>query len=93
MWPETVKAAAYLVNRTPTKRLAWKSPAESLQNALHRTVVKSDISYLRVYGCKIYAYIPQEIREREIYYKLVSRARIGYLVGYNSTNIFRIWFL
>ena len=30
MWPETVKAAVYLMNRTPNKRLAWKSPAESL---------------------------------------------------------------
>src|SRR5436853_2944635 len=92
MWPETVKAAAYLVNRTPTKRLAWKSPAESLQNALGRTVVRPDISHLRVYGCKVYAYIPQEIREREAYHKLALRARIGYLVGYDSINIFRIWF-
>jgi len=92
MWPETVKAAAYLVNRTPTKRLAWKSPAESLQNALGRTVVRPDISHLRVYGCKVYAYIPQEVREREAYHKLAPRARIGYLVGYDSTNIFRIWF-
>ena len=69
MWPEIVKAAAYLVNRTPTKRLAWKSPAESLQNALGRSV-KIDISHLKIYSYKIYAYLPQKIRERKIYYKL-----------------------
>ena len=58
IWPEIVKATAYLVNRTSTKRLAWKSPAESLQNALGRTAVKPDISHLRVYNCKTYAYLP-----------------------------------
>jgi hypothetical protein len=93
LWPESVKAAAYLINRTPTQRLAWKSPAESLQNALgDRTVIKPDISHLRVYGCKAYAYIPEKIREEKKYHKLAPRARIGYLVGYDSTNIFRIWF-
>src|SRR5881227_182819 len=92
MWPEIVKATAYLVNRTPTKRLAWKSPAECLQNALGRTTIKPDIGHLRIYGCKAYAYIPEEVREQETHHKLISRARIGYLVGYESTNIYRIWF-
>ena len=40
----------------------------------------------------MYAYIPEEIRERERHHKLAPRARIGYLVGYQSTNIYRIWF-
>ena len=87
-----MKAAAYLVNRILTKRLAWKSPAECLRNALGHTIIKPDISHLRVYGCKAYAYIPEEVREREAHHKLAPRARIGYLIGYESTNIYRIWF-
>ncbi|PYV90877.1 MAG: hypothetical protein DMG90_08600, partial [Acidobacteria bacterium] len=47
---------------------------------------------MRVYGCKAYVYIPEEVREREAHHKLAPRARIGYLVGYESTNIYRIWF-
>ena len=66
MWPEIVKAAAYLVNHTPTKRLAWKSPAESLQNTLDRTAIKPNISHLRVYSYKTYVYLPQKVREREV---------------------------
>ena len=42
---------------------------------------------MKVYGCKAYAHIPKIPRLE----KLAARANIGYLVGYNSTNIFRIW--
>ena len=92
MWPEMIKASAYLVNRTPTKHLDWKSPFECLQASLGRTIITPNIGHLKVYGCKTYVYIPEEIRERDTHHKLAPRARIGYLVGYNSTNIYRIWF-
>jgi len=92
MWPEIIKASAYLVNRTPSKHLDWKSPIERLQISLGRTIIKPDIGHLKVYGCKTYVYIPEEIRERERHHKLAPRAKIGYLVGYQSTNIYRIWF-
>jgi hypothetical protein len=92
MWPEIIKASAYLVNRTPSKHLDWKSPIERLQISLGRAIIKPDIGHLKVYGCKTYAYIPEKIRERERHHKLAPRAKIGYLVGYESTNIYRIWF-
>ncbi|EDN09852.1 predicted protein [Histoplasma mississippiense (nom. inval.)] len=38
-----------------------------------------------------YAKIPNEILNRNRSQKLDHRAHIGYLVGYDSTNIFRIW--
>ena len=91
MWPETVKAAAYLVNRTPAKHLGWRSPVEILQVSLGYTAIQPDIGHLRVYGCRVYVHIPEEIRRREQYHKLGPRAKIGYLVGYQSTNIYRIW--
>jgi hypothetical protein len=40
-----------------------------------------------VYGCRVYPLI-QKIPKKQ---KLRPRAQIGYLVGYNSSNIFRIW--
>src|SRR5437764_2607650 len=89
MWPEIVKAAGYILNRTLAKHLKWKSPYEFLQICLNVTAIQPDISHLRVYGCKAYVMIPREKIPRT--QKLAPRAEIGYLIGYDSTNIFRIW--
>jgi hypothetical protein len=51
------------------------------------TKQKLNLSYLYVYDCKVYPlnkYIP-------CLQKLQPRAHIGYLIGYESMNIFRIW--
>ena len=60
---------------------------------------KPSQAHLRAYGCKAFALTkaartgknkkPDGIEEWNP--KLNSKAWIGYLVGYNSTNIFRIW--
>jgi len=31
MWPEIVKAAGYVSNQTPVKRLDWKTPFEAVK--------------------------------------------------------------
>ena len=87
LWPETIKAAGYLTNRAPTKRLDWKTPFQKLQEATGASNPKPNIAHLAVYGCRAYA-LNQQIPRRR---KLEPRAFIGYLVGYESTNIFRIW--
>ena len=54
------------------------------------SILKRDSSYiahLKVYGCRAYPLI-HEIPKKQ---KLQPRAQIGYLIGYNSSNIFRIW--
>jgi len=89
LWPETVKTAAYLTNRSPTKRLNWKTPLEELQQALNVHNPKPNISHLKVYGCQAYPNIPHQTIPRQK--KVIPRAHIGYLVGYESSNIFRIW--
>ena len=58
-------------NHIPTQHLAWKSSAESLQNALDCTIIQPNISHLRVYGCKTYTYISEKVREEKKYYKLI----------------------
>jgi hypothetical protein len=42
---------------------------------------------MHVYGCKTYT-LDKRIRRGD---KLAPRALIGHLVGYDSTNIYRIW--
>jgi hypothetical protein len=81
MWPETVKAAGYVANRTPIQRLGWKTPFECV------TKHKPMLAHLHVYGCKAYP-LQHNIPRRN---KLDPRAHIGHLVGYDSSNIWRIW--
>ena len=98
LWREIVSAATYLYNRTPRYSLEWKSPYE----VFHDYVMASQgvtgprrpiLHHLKAYGCKCYTLInssgdpdfPGKLQ------KLAPRAHIGYLVGYESTNIFRVW--
>lgn len=81
LWPEVFKTAGYLLNRTPSKTLHWKTPFEMV------TGNKPNLSHLNIYGCKAYS-IKHGIPKL---HKLQPRALIGYLIGYDSTNIYRIW--
>ena len=87
LWPEIAKAAGYLINRTPSKQLGWKSPLEDLQTHLGVSNPKPQIAHLRIYGCRAYPLV-HKIPKKQ---KLEPRAQIGYLLGYDSSNIFRIW--
>lgn len=81
LWPWIVRTAGYIMNRTPMKRLQWKTPFEKV------TGVKPNLSHMHQYGCKAYA-LDKNIPKKE---KLQERAHIGFLLGYDSTNIFFIW--
>jgi hypothetical protein len=67
--------------------LDWKTPLETLQQLTNTPNPRPSIAHLRVYGCRAYP-LNYNITKSE---KLKPRAHIGYLVGYDSTNIFRIW--
>lgn len=98
LWREIVSTAVYLYNRTPRYSLEWKSPYE----VFHDHVMTSQgvtgprkpiLHHLKAYGCKCYTLIkstgdPDHPGKLQ---KLAPRAHIGYLVGYESTNIFRVW--
>jgi hypothetical protein len=49
--------------------------------------VKPKVHHLRPIGCQAYVRNPS-IKRGD---KLESRALIGHLIGYDSTNIFKIW--
>ena len=77
---ELLRTAAYILNRTPTEALGWKTPYEIVWG------VKPKVHHLRPIGCRAYVRT-LFIRRGD---KLESRALIGHLVGYNLINIFRI---
>jgi hypothetical protein len=89
LWPEATKTGAYLINRLPSATLGWKTPYQRLQEAIgsENERLKPKLSHLRAYGCKAYALNKNRARLD----KLDPRAFVGYLVGYESTNIYRIW--
>ena len=86
LWPELMRTAAHIMNRSPARSLGWKTPFELLYNALGQPK-KPDISYFQVIGSKAYVRIPKIPRLQ----KMEPKAFIGYLLGFESSNSFRIW--
>jgi hypothetical protein len=84
---EIYKAAAYMLNRSPTRRLGWLSPLGKIQQLAGVRNPQPKLAHLQPYGCRAYA-LNYYIDKLE---RLESRVHIGYLVGYESTNIFQVW--
>lgn len=78
---EIIRTAGYIANRTPMRKHNWKTPYEMV------TGNPPNLSHLHTFGCKAYT-LDKHIPRMK---KLQERAHIGYLVGYDSSNIFRIW--
>lgn len=83
LWPELVRTAVYLLNRTPKIGLDWATPDEICNKK------KPDILNLKIAGYRAYVHIPNQIRVASR--KLADRAWIGYLIGFDARNIWRIW--
>ena len=85
LWPEISRAAVYLYNRSPKYMYQWRSPYELFY------AMKPAQEHLRAYGCKAFAMTTDALKKAKRSRKLDPKAWIGYLVGYNATNIYRIW--
>ena len=85
LWPEVCRAAVYLANRTPRYLLQWKTPYEKFFSTPPLS------HHLRVYGCKAFALTTAALKKSDRLKRLSPKAWIGYLVGYSSTNLYRIW--
>src|SRR5579862_5789302 len=81
LWGEAVLAANHIRNRLPTSTLDGKTPHEAW------TGKKPTVGHIRKWGCKVYRHINKKTGRR----KLDKKSRIGYLVGYESGNIYRIY--
>lgn len=78
-WAEAVVTANYLSNRVP-HRGCDTTPYEAFHNA------RPDVSHLRVFGCKAWAYTPGDVR-----CKLQPLSKLGIIVGYgNNQSGYRI---
>jgi hypothetical protein len=97
LWPEITRAAVYLYNRTPNYPNKWKSPYEIFftraagMNGIVTGPRRPNQAHLRAYGCKAFAMTDDTHRGKSRLQKLDPKAWVGYLVGYQSTNIYRIW--
>jgi hypothetical protein len=78
---ECCLVAVYLLNRTPVESLGWKTPYEVVRG--HKPLA----AHLNVVGARAYV-LNNKLKRGE---KLESRALVGQLVGYDSTNIYRVW--
>jgi hypothetical protein len=80
LWPQLMQAVVYIINRTPTKAIGYRTPYEMAYGK------KPYIGNLYLLGSKAYVRIDTKKSE-----KMEPRAQIGYLVGYESHNIWLIW--
>jgi hypothetical protein len=97
LWVEIYRAAVYLYNRTPRRVNNWDTPYARFHTAIaqrdgHGQECKVPyLGHLRAYGSKAFAMTQDTLKGRNKRQRLNPRAWIGYLVGYQSTNIYRIW--
>jgi hypothetical protein len=92
LWPELVKAATYLYNRTPSVHRNRKTPYELFHSQFRSNeTARPDLSHLRAYGCKAFALTADAQLRRNRLRRQSPRAWIGFLVGYTSSNSFRVW--
>lgn len=77
-WGEALATAAYLINRSPSSSLNFRTPIELWNGTL------ADYSKLRVFGCLAYAHIKQD--------KLEPRALKCIFIGYpEGVKGYKVW--
>ena len=99
LWLESINSATYLFNRTPRYTNGWQTPYERFYTYLDKLEAKDQgqakprkpqLAHLKAYGYRAYAMTKDAKLKRKRLMKLDPRAHIRYLVGYDSTNIYRI---
>jgi len=85
LWPEAMRHAVWLKNRSPTKAHKFKmTPFEALEQ------IQPDFSRDKIWGSRAYVTVPPETRIGDP--KLhTPRGWLGYFVGCESESIYRIW--
>ena len=87
LWPHFVDAAAFILNRTPVKRLQWKTPYEIVfgrQPNLAGLRIPGSLAYVRRHD--LLGQIPSKNN-----LKVENNAVIGYYIGPVGSNIYNIW--
>jgi hypothetical protein len=80
LWPEILKTVVWFKNRSPARILKNKTPYEALYKH------KLDLSDLKILGCKAYALIPPEKRQKADFKSSACR-----YLGPEATNQHRLY--
>jgi hypothetical protein len=88
---ECYMTVEHLMNRILNQALNWESSLIRIQKLINQNQsIRLELDHLKMYECKTYLLLKDaDVSSRDS--KLKSRAFVDYLVGYNSTNIFRVW--
>ncbi|KAI8436415.1 hypothetical protein MSG28_010011 [Choristoneura fumiferana] len=57
-WADAIHTAAYVINRSPTKSLSFKTPVEMWSG------LKPNVSHMRIFGCEAMVHLPKEKRKK-----------------------------
>lgn len=79
LYGEATATAAYLINRSPKKKLRDKTPEEAWSG------VKHIVQNLRVFGSLCFKHIPHQMRR-----KLDDKSQAMILVRYHSTGAYKL---
>jgi hypothetical protein len=74
-WEFAVLHAVHVYNRTPVRRLQWRTPYEALHGEA------PDVSHLRVFGCGAYVHIPESRHKNKLAPKSELMVYIGHTEG------------
>ena len=83
-WEFAVLHAVHVYNRTPVRRLQWRTPYEALHG------VTPDVSHLQVFGCGAYVHIPENQRENKLAPKSELMVYIGHTEGVKAFTFLRL---
>ncbi|KAG4253841.1 hypothetical protein FPRO03_14238 [Fusarium proliferatum] len=84
LWPYIVAHATRLLNRIPVQRKQWQTPFEMVHGR------KPNLSNLKIIGSLAYVLIKNK-KARPAKAKLQENAVMGWLVGLDATNIYKVW--
>ncbi|KAH7464328.1 hypothetical protein FOMA001_g17638 [Fusarium oxysporum f. sp. matthiolae] len=84
LWPYIVAHATRLLNRIPVQRKQWRTPFEMVHGR------KPNLSHLKIIGSLAYVLIKNK-KARPARAKLQENALTGWLVGFDATNIHKVW--
>lgn len=82
-WDFSVDHAVHIYNRTPVRRLGFKTPFEIVEKKV------PDISHLRVFGCAAYVHLPEAVRANKLAPKSELMVYLGQVPGVKGWKFMR----
>lgn len=80
LWGEVIATSVYVLNKCPTKNLKEVVPIKKWIG------IKQNVIHFKVFGSVCYKHIPTVTRR-----KLDDRNRVMLLIGYNYTNVYKLY--